>query len=124
MEVWVNHRNFAHLVHEPGYYGALTETDRIMKKNLYYNEIAIMKRLTITLSEARYRALKEASVQRNKTMGQLIDESLELYGIKTREEAQELLRRARSYNHLTEAKALKLANKHVRVVRGHKSGGQ
>ena len=68
MEVWVNHRNFAHLVHEPGYYGALTETDRIMKKNLYYNEIAIMKRLTITLSEARYRALKEASAQRNKTM--------------------------------------------------------
>ena len=44
MEVWVNHRNFAHLVHEPGYYGALTETDRIMKKNLYSNEIAIMKR--------------------------------------------------------------------------------
>jgi len=27
-----------------------------------------MKRLTITLSEARYRALKEASAQRNKTM--------------------------------------------------------
>ena len=83
-----------------------------------------MRRLTITLSETRYRALKEASVQRNKTMGQLIDESLELYGIKTREEAQELLRRARSYSHLTETKALKLVNKHVHVVRGHKSGSQ
>ncbi|MBS1173535.1 MAG: hypothetical protein H6R12_2365, partial [Proteobacteria bacterium] len=31
-----------------------------------------MSRLTITLSEERYRALKEASVQRNKTIGQLI----------------------------------------------------
>lgn len=35
-----------------------------------------MSRLTITLSEARYRALKEASAQRNKTMGPLLDESL------------------------------------------------
>ena len=32
-----------------------------------------MSRLTITLSEARYRALKEASAQRDKTIGQLID---------------------------------------------------
>ena len=41
-----------------------------------------MTRLTITLSEARYRALEEASVQRDKTIDQLIDESLEFYGIK------------------------------------------
>lgn len=33
-----------------------------------------MSRLTITLSEARYKALKEAAAQRNKTIGQLIDE--------------------------------------------------
>jgi hypothetical protein len=39
-----------------------------------------MSRLTITLSESRYRALKEASVQRDKTIGQLIDESLDHYG--------------------------------------------
>ncbi len=45
-----------------------------------------MTRLTITLSEARYRALEEASVQRDKTIDQLIDESLEFYGIKTRED--------------------------------------
>ena len=37
---------------------------------------ADMSRLTITLSEARYKALKEAAVQRDKTIGQLIDESL------------------------------------------------
>jgi hypothetical protein len=42
-----------------------------------------MSRLTITLSESRYRALKEASVQRDKTIGQLIDESLDHYGQRT-----------------------------------------
>jgi hypothetical protein len=45
-----------------------------------------MSRLTITLSETRYRALKEASLQRDKTIGELIDESLEFYGIKSRSE--------------------------------------
>ena len=49
-----------------------------------------MSRLTITLSEARYRALKEASAQRAKTIGQLIDESLDFYGIKSREAASEV----------------------------------
>lgn len=39
-----------------------------------------MSRLTITLSQARCRALKEASAQRAKTIGQLIDESLDFYG--------------------------------------------
>jgi len=76
-----------------------------------------MSRLTITLSESRYRALKEASAKRNKTIGQLIDESLEFYGIKTSEDAKELLRRARKRSHLTEAQALKLADKHVRAIR-------
>jgi hypothetical protein len=47
-----------------------------------------MSRLAITLSDARYRALKEASVQRAKTIGQLIDESLDFNGIKTREDAR------------------------------------
>ena len=36
-----------------------------------------MSRLTITLSDARDRALKEASAQRNKTIGQFIEESLD-----------------------------------------------
>ena len=38
-----------------------------------------MSRLTITISDLHYRALKEASAQRNKTIGQLIEESLEFY---------------------------------------------
>jgi hypothetical protein len=76
-----------------------------------------MSRLTITLSEARYRALKEAAVQRNKTIGQLIDESLEFYGIKSRDDARDLVRRARARSKLSGEQALAAAQKQVRAVR-------
>lgn len=76
-----------------------------------------MSRLTITLSEARYKALKEAAVQRDKTIGQLIDESLDFYGIKSREDARELVRRARTHSKLADDRALAVAQEHVRAVR-------
>jgi predicted DNA-binding ribbon-helix-helix protein len=76
-----------------------------------------MSRLTITLSEARYRALKEAAAQRDKTIGQLIDESLEFYGIKTREQARDLVRKARARSKLTEEQALKVAQEQIRAAR-------
>ena len=76
-----------------------------------------MSRLTITLSEERYRALKEAAVQRHKTIGQLIDESLEFYGIKSRESALDLVRRARARARLTEDEALSVAQEEVKAVR-------
>ena len=76
-----------------------------------------MSRLTITLSEARYRALKEASAQRDKTIGQLIDESLDFYGIKSRQDARDLVRRARAHGKLTEAQAMAVAQKELRAVR-------
>ena len=76
-----------------------------------------MSRLTITLTEARYRALKETSAQRNKTIGQLIDESLDFYGIKSREDARELVRKARSRAKLTEAEAMAVALAEVKAAR-------
>ena len=76
-----------------------------------------MSRLTITLSESRYRALKEAAAQRYKTIGQLIDESLDFYGIKSREQALELVRRARAHSRLSEEQALTLAQDEVRATR-------
>jgi hypothetical protein len=76
-----------------------------------------MNRLTITLSETRYRALKEASARRGKSIGQLIDESLEFYGVKTQDEARELVRRARAHGDMTEAQAQKLANEEVQAAR-------
>jgi len=76
-----------------------------------------MSRLTITLSEARYKALKEAAVQRDKTIGQLIDESLDFYGIKSREDARDLVRRARAHSNLPDDEALAVAQEHVRAAR-------
>ena len=76
-----------------------------------------VSRLTITLSEARYRALKQAAVRRDKTIGQLIDESLDFYGIKSREDARELVRRARAHSQLLEDEALGVAQDEVRAVR-------
>lgn len=76
-----------------------------------------MNRLTITLSEERYRALKEASAQRNKTIGQLIDDSLDFYGIKSRRDALDLVRRARARAKLTENAALTVAQEEIKAVR-------
>ena len=76
-----------------------------------------MSRLTISLSESRYRALKEAAAQRDKTIGQLIDESLDFYGIKSREQALDLVRRARARCVLSEAEALLLATEEQQATR-------
>jgi hypothetical protein len=76
-----------------------------------------MSRLTISLSEARYKALKEAAVQRSKTIGQLIDESLDFYGIKSREDARDLVRRARAHAKLDDEQAVSVAEQEVRAVR-------
>lgn len=76
-----------------------------------------MSRLTITLSDERYRALKEAAARRDKTIGQLIDESLEFYGIKSREDARELVRRARARAAMGETEALALALAEVESAR-------
>ncbi len=76
-----------------------------------------MSRLTITLSEPRYRALKEAAAQRDKTIGQLIDESLDFYGIKSREQAQDLVRRARERCSLNDDQAMALALDAQRAAR-------
>ena len=76
-----------------------------------------MSRLTITLSDSRYRALKEAAAQRDKTIGQLVDESLDFYGIKSREQALDLVRQARARSRLTDEQALALAQDEVRAAR-------
>ena len=68
-----------------------------------------MKRLSIALSPSRYVALKAAAVQRGKTMGQLIDESLDFYGIKSRDDALDLVRRARASSQLDDQQAMTTA---------------
>ncbi|MFZ0428803.1 MAG: CopG family transcriptional regulator [Acidobacteriota bacterium] len=68
-----------------------------------------MARLTITLSDEIHRALKEASAERNRTIGELVEESLECYGIRSREQAAQIVARVRAASSLDEDEALRLA---------------
>lgn len=76
-----------------------------------------MARLTITLSDERHRALREAAVQRGKTIGELIEESLQFYGIKSAASASALVARARARAALREDRALRLAVAETRAAR-------
>ncbi len=77
-----------------------------------------MSRITITIADERYRALKEAAASRGKSIRELIDESLEFYGIKTREQAEDLVRGARLRSRMTPDQAQQIANEEVRRQRG------
>ncbi len=76
-----------------------------------------MSRLTITLSDRRHRALKEAAARRGKTIGSLVEESLDAYGIKTGGEAAALVARAREQAKMTESSAMKLALEETKAHR-------
>jgi len=77
-----------------------------------------MSRLTITLPDDLHRALKEAAARRDRTIGDLVAESLAAYGIKPRETARELVARAREHARLSEEEALTLAVAETRAARG------
>jgi hypothetical protein len=79
-----------------------------------------MARLTISLSDERYLALKEAALRRGKTIGELIEESLDLYGIKTSQEVATLVAKARSHAGLQSDAALDLAVAETRASRHRK----
>jgi hypothetical protein len=76
-----------------------------------------MARMTITLTDERHAALKEAAARRHRTIGLLIEESLEAYGIKTRQSAGKLVAAVRRHSALSEAKAMRLALRETRTVR-------
>lgn len=76
-----------------------------------------MSRLTINLSDEMHQALKTAAARRNKTIGSLVQESLEAYGIKPEQDVHELLERARQQSGLDEEEALTLAVAETREQR-------
>lgn len=89
------------------------KTDRIVFSFMIWcvdviSPIQLMARLTITLSDERHRALKEAAVRRNKSIGQLVEECLELSGIKTSGEAAKLVAQARRRAGKREKQALEI----------------
>jgi predicted transcriptional regulator len=77
-----------------------------------------MARLTITLPDDLHRALKESAARRDRTIGELVAESLAFYGIKGGEAARDLVERARERAKLQESEALALAVDEVRAARG------
>ena len=76
-----------------------------------------MSRLTISLPDDLHRALKESAARRGTTIGQLVAESLEFYGIKSDDDARALVRRARERSALSEEQALELAIAETRTER-------
>jgi len=73
--------------------------------------------MTITLGDERHRALKEAAAHRGRTIGQLIEESLEAYGIKTTDSVETLVARVRSASRVDEDEALPIAVEETRAAR-------
>ena len=85
-----------------------------------------MTRLTITLDDALHRALKEASARQGRSIGKIIEEGLQLRGIKPMASARDLVARARQQSALDDASAMELALDETRLQRAeqaHASGG-
>lgn len=79
--------------------------------------VSNMSRVTISLSEGRHRALKTAAARRGKTIGQLVEESLEAYGIKPESDVMAILERVRARATLSEEEAMELAVQETRAAR-------
>ncbi len=77
-----------------------------------------MSRLTVNLPDELHQALKTAAARRKKSIGHLVQESLEAYGIKPEKDVEELLRLARLNSGLGEEEALDLAVEETRKHRG------
>jgi len=75
-------------------------------------------RMTITLSEQRQKAVKETAARRGVSITELIDESLELAGVRTQEDAAHIVARARAKSGLSDAEAMDLALRETAAVRG------
>ena len=67
-----------------------------------------MARVTINLPDELHRSLKAAAARRGTTIGSLVADSLEFYGIKSSEAAAALVARARAHAVMSEADALAL----------------
>ena len=77
-------------------------------------------RFTVTLPATRYAALKETAARQGKTMAEIINESLDLYGVKSKAAALDLLEKARQRAALPEDQAMQLAVAETRAQRTRK----
>ncbi|MEE4276653.1 MAG: CopG family transcriptional regulator [Thermoleophilia bacterium] len=80
-----------------------------------------MPRTTITLSDERYRALKQAAARRGLTITEIVDQALELAGVNTRESVMQMLAEAGRRSGLTEEQAMRLAVEETRAERAERA---
>ena len=78
-----------------------------------------MPRLTISLTDRTHRALKEEAARQGRSMGAIIEESLELRGILPSDTARDIVDGARSSAGLSDEEAMTIA---VRETRRHRAG--
>lgn len=76
-----------------------------------------MSRLTITLDDELHQALKQAAARQGRSIGSIIEEALELRGIKPTATARALVDRARRSAAMTEDEAMDLAVAETRADR-------
>ena len=76
-----------------------------------------MPRLTISLADRTHRALKEAAARQNRSMASIIEESLELRGIRPYDTAREVVAGARASSGLDADAAMALAVEETRRFR-------
>lgn len=76
-----------------------------------------MTRMTLALDDAMAAALRDAAARTGKTVVQLVGEALASYGIKPKDDALDILRRAREQGGMEEDAALQFAVAEVRALR-------
>ena len=76
-----------------------------------------MPRLTISLADRTHQALKETAARQNRSMGSIIEESLELRGIRPYDTAREVVAKARAKSGLNADDAMVLAVKETQRFR-------
>jgi len=76
-----------------------------------------MARLTITLDDDLHRAVKETAARQGRSIGKIIEESLRLRGIKSMENARQLVEHARSQACLREEEAIHTGVEETRAHR-------
>ena len=76
-----------------------------------------MTRLTITLADRTHRALKEAAARQSRSMAAIIEESLEMRGIRPLDSAREIVAGVRARSNLDADAAMALAARETRLHR-------
>ena len=76
-----------------------------------------MIRLTISLADRTHHALKETAARQNRSMGSIIEESLELRGIRPYDTAREIVAKARAKSRLDADRAMALAVEETKLFR-------